>query len=114
MSITKLKKLNLSLTTVLALSTGLAISACSAESANEATQYSVQSIENSDSRDFESVYAEANQGDPQAQFQLGSMYENGEGVSQDKTKAADWYRKSAEQGFADGQNALAKLYYFIT
>ena len=40
----------------------------------------------------------AEQGDADAQDNLGSCYENGDGVSQDKRKAVEWYIKAAEQG----------------
>jgi hypothetical protein len=33
-----------------------------------------------------------------------------DGVPQDYTEAAEWYRKAAEQGFARGQNALGFIY----
>ena len=112
MVIQNIKKISFYLRLVLALSTGLAMSACSTESTNKTIQYSIKSFNKDDSKDFKALHSAATQSDPQAQFQLGVMYENGEGVSQDKSKAAWWYRKSVEQGFADGQNALAKLYYF--
>ncbi len=38
------------------------------------------------------------------------MYERGEGVKQSASTAAEWYRKSAEQGDATGQYNLAMLY----
>jgi len=41
---------------------------------------------------------------------LGYMYKNGEGVSQDYTKALDWYTKAAEQGFAKAQYNLGLIY----
>jgi uncharacterized protein len=50
-------------------------------------------------------------GDPAAQFNLGLMYEKGQGVTRDTTRAALWYRKSADQGFAEAQNNLGRLYY---
>jgi len=34
-----------------------------------------------------------------AQFSLGLMYTNGEGVTKDLTQAIAWYRKAAEQGY---------------
>lgn len=40
----------------------------------------------------------ADMGNDEAQFGLGVMYENGDGVPQDYRQAAVWYRKSAEQG----------------
>jgi TPR repeat protein len=38
------------------------------------------------------------------------MYDNGEGVPQDSSEAAKWYRKAAEQGFINAQSALGYLY----
>ena len=40
------------------------------------------------------------------------MYTNGEGVQQDDTEAALWYRQAANQGFARAQSALGFLYNF--
>ncbi len=52
----------------------------------------------------------AEQGQMNAQFTLAWMYDNGEGVSQDKGQAVRWYRKAAEQGHADAQYNLGSLY----
>ena len=52
----------------------------------------------------------AEQGDASAQYNLGVMYSNGEGVPQDYAKAVKWYRKAAEQGNADAQNNLGIMY----
>lgn len=45
---------------------------------------------------FEIVRKAADQGDASAQYNLGVMYVNGEGVTQDYKQAAKWYRKAAE------------------
>jgi TPR repeat protein len=45
----------------------------------------------------------AEQGDPSAQFRLGLLYENGEGVPRDFAKARLWYEKAAVQGEAKAQ-----------
>jgi len=45
----------------------------------------------------------AEQGDPRAQFRLGSLYENGDGVPRDFAKARLWYEKAAAQGEAKAQ-----------
>ena len=42
----------------------------------------------------------AEQGDADAQNNLGVMYRNGKGVPQDDAEAVKWYRKAAEQGHA--------------
>ena len=52
----------------------------------------------------------AEQGDVEAQFNLGIMYQNGNGVLKDKTEAVKWYRLSAEQGYASAQYNLGVMY----
>ena len=52
----------------------------------------------------------AEQGDAGAQFNLGSMYEQGQGVPQDDEQAAAWLRKAAGQGSADAQLYLGGMY----
>lgn len=52
----------------------------------------------------------ASEGNIAAQSSLGSMYANGQGVSQDYKEAALWYRKAAEQGGADAQFSLGIMY----
>lgn len=53
----------------------------------------------------------AENGDADAQFSLGLLYENGKGVNQDSAKAAAWYRKAADQGNASAQNKLGLMLY---
>ena len=45
----------------------------------------------------------AEQGDARAQFDLGLLYENGDGIPRDYAKAHQWYEKSAAQGGAKAQ-----------
>ena len=45
----------------------------------------------------------AEQGNARAQFDLGLLYENGDGVPRDYAKARQWYEKSAAQGGAKAQ-----------
>ena len=52
----------------------------------------------------------AEQGHVGAQYNLGVMYENGKGVTQDYKEAVKWYRKSAEQGTASAQTNLGLMY----
>jgi hypothetical protein len=53
----------------------------------------------------------AEQGDADAEFNLGLLYFRGHGVAQDYAQAAAWYRKAAEQGWADAEAALGAMYY---
>jgi TPR repeat protein len=50
------------------------------------------------------------QGHIKAQNNLGTMYYEGQGVTQNFTEAANWYRKSAEQNNVDAQFNLAAMY----
>jgi TPR repeat protein len=52
----------------------------------------------------------AAQGDADAQYSLGILYDNGTGVAQDDTEAAKWFRLAADQGYAKAQNNLGALY----
>lgn len=56
-------------------------------------------------------YRAAEQGYADAQFNLGLMYANGEGVPQDMQQAVELFRKAAEQGHVDAQNNLGALYF---
>ena len=54
----------------------------------------------------------AEEGIKEAQFNLGVMYDNGQGVKQDYFKAVEWYQKAAEQGYASAQYNLGVMYAF--
>lgn len=49
--------------------------------------------------------------DPEAEYELGKALELGIGIRQDPALAATWYRKAADQNFADAMNDLGYLYY---
>src|SRR5256885_4391856 len=46
-----------------------------------------------------------------AQFNVGLMYDMGQGVLQNHGEAVDWYRLAADQGRPDAQYQLGHLYY---
>lgn len=50
-------------------------------------------------------------GDAEAFYQAGQIYEHGEQVTKDFTAAAKLYRKAADRGHAEAQDALGVLYY---
>ena len=64
--------------------------------------------------DFQTALQEwrplAERGESDAQYNLGLMYSNGQGVLQDDAEAVRWYRLSAEQGFAPAQFNLGVRY----
>src|SRR5262249_21354830 len=52
----------------------------------------------------------ADQGYASAQYNLGVVYKNGQGVPKDLGRAAELYQKAADQGDASAQNNLGVLY----
>ena len=53
----------------------------------------------------------AEEGDVDAQYHLGVLYDNGDGVPQDYKEAVRWYKLAAEQGVAEAQFNLGNMYY---
>ena len=49
---------------------------------------------------------------PKAQYGLGTIYEDGRGVTQDYQQAVGWYRQAAKQGHPMAQLRLARLYFY--
>ena len=46
---------------------------------------------------------EAQEGDPDAQYELAYLYENGLGVPKDETRALELYQQAADQGHPEAQ-----------
>ena len=67
-------------------------------------------IENSSDAGLQFWLKKAEQGDADAQYNLGVLYDNDQGVSPDYNEAAKWYRKAAEQGHEKAQYNLGVLY----
>jgi len=59
---------------------------------------------------FEETKAKAEKGNKIAQFYLGMMYDNGEGVLEDDKEALKWFRKAAEKGHVKAQYNLGVRY----
>ena len=53
----------------------------------------------------------AEEGDVDAQYNLGVLYDKGDGVPQDYKEAVRWYKLAAEQGVAEAQFNLGNMYY---
>ena len=53
----------------------------------------------------------ANQGLAEAEYNLGVMYYNGQGVKRDYPKAFELFTKSANQGYAKAEYNLGVMYY---
>ena len=52
----------------------------------------------------------AEQGDADAQYNLGNVYVTGKGVPKDGAEAAKWFRRAADQGHATAQYNLGVLF----
>ena len=52
----------------------------------------------------------AEEGDKEAQYLLGFMYDYGKGIPEDSKTAVKWYTLSAEQGLKEAQNNLGEMY----
>jgi TPR repeat protein len=69
-----------------------------------------------DRRDYAAAYVEfktlAEQGDPDAQVNLGNLHMRGLGVAQDYAQAFDWYRRAADQNNAVAESKLGILHYY--
>jgi TPR repeat protein len=61
--------------------------------------------------DIETMRKAAEAGDAVAQYNLGLMYHDGEGVPEDYAEAFKWFRKAAEQRYAKAQYSLGDMYY---
>ena len=85
-----LKKTFINVLMILGLSCGLTVSAVAA--------------------DFATTKLLAEQGNVASQYNLGYLYDNGQGVRQDFDKAVEWYQKAAEQGLMEAQYNLALKY----
>jgi len=53
----------------------------------------------------------AERGNPQAQYRLGMLFDQGLGVAKNLVEASEWYRKAAVQGYALAQYNLGDMYY---
>jgi TPR repeat protein len=57
------------------------------------------------------IHRAAEQGNAEAQFRLGEMYEMGLGVPRDGVKASELYLKAADKGHGSAQFELGRKYY---
>jgi hypothetical protein len=53
----------------------------------------------------------AEAGDPDAEWQMGVRYHDGQGVRQDDVQAVRWFELAAEQGYVAAQGALGAYYW---
>lgn len=61
--------------------------------------------------DIDSREVLAEQGNVMAQINMGSIYQNGNGVPKDNHKAFTWFKRASDQGNALAQANLGLMYY---
>jgi hypothetical protein len=61
-------------------------------------------------RNLQELKQKAGQGDAEAQYGLGLLFEGGQGVDRDPAEAVSWYRKAAVQGHQAAQYLLGMAY----
>lgn len=59
---------------------------------------------------LEEIPKKAEQGNAEAQYQLGLRYLDGKDIQKDEVKAFEWFKKAAEQGHSKAQCALGYCY----
>lgn len=73
-----------------------------------------EAVEAYERKDYKTALREfslfAEQGDINAQVNLGIMYKNGQGTPKDEQQAVMWYLRAAEQGDPGAQNNLGSMY----
>jgi uncharacterized protein len=68
------------------------------------------SDDGSSSTEFRENLMPAEQGDAKAQVFVAYLYETGQGVNQNYSKAAEWYGRAARQGNPVAQTQLGNMY----
>ena len=58
---------------------------------------------------FKEKLREASQGNSNAQYDVGTMYQNGRGTRADRNKAIEWYQKAAAQNYEKATSRLELL-----
>lgn len=65
---------------------------------------------NADNPQVQELVQQAQTGDVGAQYLLGFMYAEGQGIAQNTEEAVKWYTQAAQQGHADAQLTLGMMY----
>ncbi|MEX9949175.1 tetratricopeptide repeat protein [Providencia rettgeri] len=59
---------------------------------------------------FNELMLKAKSGDLDAQYEIGTLYDVGEGVEENEEKAIEWYLKAASQGHSQAQYMMGMMY----
>lgn len=101
------------LLTPVVVALGLALSGCASTRTNETVDRLALASEAYQAGNYDRAFAltraEAELGNPRAQYALGYMYFKGEGVGPDTELALRWIRQAAEKGDPKAVEALSRL-----
>ena len=87
--------------TIVVVATAILFVACT-EKAEDSTQ--TETVVSTVTEDkIAQLQREAREGDPDAQYELAYLYENGLGVPKDETRALELYQQAADQGHPEAQ-----------
>lgn len=64
-----------------------------------------------DKNDINKLLKLAERGDAEAQYNLGLIYNKGQGVTKSRRIAIKWFKRAAEQGYAKAQTLIGYLYF---
>ncbi len=91
-------------TLAIAVIVALSLVSCTEKSAdNNQTESAISAVTEDK---ITQLQREAQEGNPDAQYNLAYLYENGLGVPKDETRALDLYQQAADQGHPAAQNNL--------
>ena len=69
-------------------------------------------LQRTEEQEREAMYASAEAGDADAQYDLGAACDNVVGTPRNYAEAVRWYRRAAEQGHVDAQFVLGVRYFY--
>src|SRR5712692_6497569 len=90
----------------------LAVSSLSAQHSPEPTQARLATVAHLAAltqSDFKALSAQAQSGEPEAQYWLAQVYQQGRLVPKDSTQSESWLFKSAEQGYPPAEEIVGRM-----
>ena len=82
-----------------------------ADVASETINAAYQALENQEyDTAYDLFYSLAAQDNVRAQYEIGALYHRGAGVEPDVARAARWYARAAELGYAEAQYRVGNMY----
>ncbi len=90
------------------VTTGMLLTACSEKAADSSNPNKISASTVTEDK-IAQLQREAQEGDPDAQYNLAYLYENGQGVPKDEVRALELYQQAADQGHSAAQANLNEM-----